>query len=315
MTLAPLRCCSLNRSHWASAIGLCVVICCLNGVQGAEQVQPAPPKALSSSSVGVSAQLAQMVIAGSELEAKPIDDRQAPLVVRVVATYPHGTDFRYDFEYYGLEPGRYDLRDFLQRKDHSPLTSAQPLPVEIITRLPAGQLLPSDLATKKLPYVGGYRDALFAGAILWLLVLFWLVGGRRRLAMAANGKVRPPSPAERLRPLVVEAVAGRLTPEGQAELERVLLSYWRQRLGLEQADPVLALATVRAHPEAGALLRLIEDWLHRPGGAAEVDVAAILAPYQHVSDVADLPSAATLSGMRHVAEPAGLAASTSNRGT
>ena len=34
------------------------------------------------------------VLPGNELEAKPIDSREVPLVLRVVATYPHGSAFR-----------------------------------------------------------------------------------------------------------------------------------------------------------------------------------------------------------------------------
>jgi hypothetical protein len=45
---------------------------------------------------------------------------------------------------------------------------------------------------------------------------------------------------------------------------------------------------MKNHEEAGPLLRRLEDWLHRPGGAAEpVDVAALLKPYQTI--VADPP--------------------------
>ena len=32
---------------------------------------------------------------------------------------PTSEDHRYDLVYYGLEPGGYDLRDFLRRKDGS----------------------------------------------------------------------------------------------------------------------------------------------------------------------------------------------------
>jgi hypothetical protein len=43
-----------------------------------------------------------------------------------------------------------------------------------------------------------------------------------------------------------------------------------------------ALTRLRQHREAGALLRALEDWLHRPPGTANVDVAAVLAPYRSI---------------------------------
>ena len=60
----------------------------------------------SKSTVGMPARIDQLVLPGTELEVRPIDDRLAPIVVRIVNTYPHGSAFRYDIVYYGLEPGR-----------------------------------------------------------------------------------------------------------------------------------------------------------------------------------------------------------------
>ena len=258
-------------------------------------------KVASMSTVGVAAEIKQLVIDGSEIEAKPIEDRKSPAVVRVLATFRHGSGYRYDLEYYGLEPGQYDLRDFLQRKDRTSLESLSPILVEVTSRLPAGQIAPSSLAPKKLPSVGGYRLGMSLGIVAWLLITLWLVlGGHRRKSAQAHS-ARIPSLAEQMQPLVMEGMAGRLTPQGQAELERMLLGYWRKRLGLLNADPVAALTTLREHPEAGALLRLMEDWLYRPEGAGQVDIAAVLAPYQNLPDEdCDPTSGAASSGLTAV---------------
>src|SRR5262245_49219942 len=69
--------------------------------------------------VGMSGRMDQVVLPGSELEVKPLEDRRTPVVLRIANVYPHGTAKRYDFVYYGLEPGSYDLRNFLRRKDGS----------------------------------------------------------------------------------------------------------------------------------------------------------------------------------------------------
>ena len=85
-------------------------------------------------------------------------------------------------------------------------------------------------------------------------------------------------------PLVEDARLGRLPQERRAELERLLLGVWRQRLQLQGQSAAAAIAAMRAHPEAGALLRQLELWLHAPATDGAVDVDALLRPY------ADLPA-------------------------
>ena len=110
---------------------------------------PAPPK--STSTVGMPAKIEQLVIPGPELEVKPLEDRRAPLVLRIAAAYPHGSAFRYDLVFYALEPGRYDLTNSLRRKDGSALGSLDPIPVQVDPVLPPGQVLPNPLALEPSP--------------------------------------------------------------------------------------------------------------------------------------------------------------------
>jgi hypothetical protein len=225
----------------------------------------------------------QIVLPGAELEARPIDSRAVPLVLRVVAAYPHGTAFRYDLEFYGLEPGEYDLGDYLRRKDGTAVEGLPKLPIKITSLLPAGQILPADPALRRGPRLGGYRLWLTLGSLAWLGGLAAIVLSRRRAKLAQRQVAAPPlSIAERLQPLVSAAVEGRMSPEGTVEIERLLISYWRQRLHLDAEDPRAAVATLRNHDEAGVLLRQVEAWLHAPEGAREVDLAALLAPYRNL---------------------------------
>lgn len=251
-----------------SALILLVVAATLRG--GEERV----------STVGRPARIEQYVLPGSALEVKPLSER-TPIVLRIVRVFSHGTAFRYDLEYYGLEAGTFDLKDYLQRKDRSSTAELPSIPVTIQSILPPGRIKPNPLASRLAPRLGGYRLVLFVAGVLWVigLVLLLLAGRRRQAARAAV--VRPLTVAERLRPLVEGAMAGRLPPARLAELERALLAYWERRLHLRQRKPIEALNELRRHPEAGPLLRQLETWLHRPGGGAAVDVAALLAPYQH----------------------------------
>jgi hypothetical protein len=122
----------------------------------------------------------------------------------------------------------------------------------------------------------------FVGA-LWIAGLLAIVFYRRRAPVADHdGAARPATLAERLQPLVTQAVNGRLSDSDKAELERLLLAYWRRRLDLEDAKPGVAMARLREHDEAGAILRQLEVWLHAPDMASNVDVAELLRPYRDI---------------------------------
>jgi hypothetical protein len=246
------------------------------------------PKPLAETNVGISGLLEAVVLPGTELEAKPLTDRKSPVVVRVVRVYPHGSAFRYDLDFVGLEPGVHDLRPQLRRKDGTALGELPPLFVSIAPILPKGQIDPNKLELEPSPRLGGYRLFLILFGVAWGIGLIAIVGSfiyprRKKGAIAADQVV---SLADKLRPLVEGAIAGTLSRIELANLERSLLAYWRKRLNLEAAEPGVAIDTIRNHPDGGPLMNQLEIWLHRPKteqGAA-IDVANLLAPYR------DLPA-------------------------
>ena len=74
------------------------------------------------------------------------------MVVRIVAAYPHGDAYRYDLEYYALEPGTFDLRDYLQREDGSSTgRSCRHCRLTVRRRCHAGQVQPNALSPGRLP--------------------------------------------------------------------------------------------------------------------------------------------------------------------
>ena len=237
-------------------------------------------------SVGSPGRVEELVLPAPELEARPAE-RSAPLVLRVLATRAHGSAFRYDLEFTGLEPGEHDLRDYLRPVNGEPLERASlpPIPVRVDSLLAPGQVLPNRPERRRLDAFGGYRLLLLAGAIVWLGGLWAILRSGRRRELARVAAARPPTLAEELRPLVERALRGELEVPERSELELKLLAYWRERSGLDGESPELALAHLRAHPEAGPLFASLERWLHAPGAAGEVDLERLLAPYR------DLPCA------------------------
>src|SRR5262245_59048969 len=271
-------CSSLARRANVIALVVCSVLALLPHVSEA-----ADTPVLPSSSVGMPVAIEQLVLPGSELEVAPITDK-SKIVIRIDKVYAHGSAFRYDLICYGLEPGEYDLREFLRRKDGTATENLPALTFRVNTLLPQGQIEPHGLSFAALPWLGGYRLLLVAGGILWGAGLVWLLYPRRKQAAVDAAAAAPAlSLADRLRPLVVDAMAGRLPPAKLAELERALASYWRRKLGLEDLAPVEALVTLRAHPQAGPLVTQLEAWLHQPAGQQTVDVGQLLEPYRNIA--------------------------------
>jgi hypothetical protein len=182
--------------------------------------------------------------------------------------------------------------------------------VAIQSVLPAGQVPPRDPQQAAVRGLGGYRALLIGAGAVWVLGLaglVWAGRNRRRAKADALAARRPPTLAERLRPLVEQATAGTIDPARLAELERLLLGHWSRRLGLRDVPPAVLIARLREHEEAGPLVARLEHWLHAPPGmrTEEVDVVALLAPYRDLpADPADDP----IEGQgAHAAEKAGVA--------
>lgn len=241
--------------------------------------------------VGRSVEIENVVFDGPELKVQPITDETA-VIVRIKRVFAHGSAFRYDMEAYALEPGEYELRDFLEPVDAGEPVAATANPsfpnsfkLTVESSLADGQIEPYALTSNRSPWLGGYRFWLIAAALVWIRGLLWLIfSGRKKKNDDQLAQAVPVTTADRLRPLLRDAVDGKLAPDQRALLERLLLTHWRERLRLTNADPAVALAELRAHPEAGELLRNLEEWLHRPDPPKRTDVERLLAPYLKVAE-------------------------------
>ena len=228
---------------------------------------------------------ATVLLSRGDYQPKPLDDR-TPLILRIEAIIPESEGrFNYHFHYIGFEPGTYDLGHYLILPDGSPAAEAGGVMIEVRSILPAdhdGSLNP--YLTRPFPWFGGYRVMLVALAILWVLGLvgFYWFGRRRKPVVVVEPVLPPPSYAERMRPLVEAAAAGTLTVSGQAELERLMTGYWRDKLALPDQRMADTLAALKRHSDAGALLLALERWLHRPGGASQTEIDSLLEPYRHL---------------------------------
>ena len=247
-----------------------------------KEAAPAPDEVHATATTGMEGRIDDLKLPGPQLVPKPLADSNSPIVLRVEEVFPHVDDWRYSFSFYGIVPGRHDLRDYLQRKDGGSMEGVPEIPVEIIPVRPINEKLKRPvLEAEETPRVGGYKKLLIAAGVLWLGILALMIFGfRKKTPEQLTKREKPLTLADQLRPLVKQAQAGELSQSGQADLERKLLGIWRQRLKLDDANPADSIIKLRKDEEAGALLRELEKWLHRPGSADNVDVTELLKPYE-----------------------------------
>ena len=235
-----------------------------------------------SHEVGIEGDL-ELTLKRGDYQPKPLDDR-TPLILRIdEIKHPADGNFVYHFHYIGFESGPHKLVDYLVKPDGSPATEVGDFTVTVKSILPPdhkGEL--NSYVPRPFPWFGGYRmllGALAAAWVLGLLVFYWL-GRRRKTEVVIEVAPPPPGYAERMRPLVEQAAAGNLSASGQAELERLMTGYWREKIPLPGRRMADALAAMKRHPEAGAILLALERWLHRPDGASREEINGLLEPYR-----------------------------------
>lgn len=236
------------------------------------------------STVGMPVQIKQLVLPGPKLIVKPLEDRNDRFVLRLVADYRHGTDYRYDFECYGLEPGTYELANYLVREDGTEADGLPKISIEVKSILDDGQVLPSSLSNSTFRWLGGYRVAAFLAALIWLGGFFALVFvGRKRKVKSEPKASLPITPIDEIRPFLLAASRGELTKDQHGELERALIAYWTDRLSLNALSPVEVSAKLKDDAIAGPMLSEVERWLHAPEDDPSFDLASVLKPIEQAS--------------------------------
>ena len=263
-------------------LGLLAAVICAGLAKPPAQGTSAPPGTIP---VGMEGRIT-IPLPGEKLEAAPVGDK-SKIILRIHDVFPHGTDHRYDLRYFGFVPGEYDLAKFLRNTNGAMPTNLPPITVRIRGILPEdhdGKLIEDETGGLSLP--GSYTAWLIGLSVVWFIAAWplFLLGRKKKTPLGQAEDVGPDL-AERLRPLVELAANGTLDTDGRARLERMIFSHWRERLDLpEDGDLTELHHQLKAHGEAGPLVRGLEDWLHRPPGTATVDIPALLEPYRRTTN-------------------------------
>lgn len=289
-------------------------------------LQPtAAPTALPSlPSVGIEALQSIVLNQPTYAVAKPSEG--TPLRVKIKAVEPVGDGtFLYKLSFTGLEKGVFNLTDFLV----SPTGDRLKEPISTVT---IGSAIPSSASFNAIPQTPPpqantfpYRLAVILSMLAWAgwgAFLFW--PAKKQTPTQAASKEEPgtnpsteePIPtahtlADLLRPLVEKAADKSISAAEKADLERILFEYWGRDLELDHLNSVEQLRRILEHPEAGALLRTIEQWLYQPDSAiSQEEINAALESYLGIpsSEMPQAPSHKALPEASHKNAPTIIAA-------
>ncbi len=212
---------------------------------------------------------------GPALQAKVQREAATPLVLRIQrGTQPS----EYQARYIGNVSGRYDLRDWLEHTDGSPIAATEPLMVEVVSTLPndpRSDLFDVDGFQPTLR--GGYRLTAALLIMLWLAVPVGLIVRRllkRPDEIAAPVAVPRASLVEQIRPLIRAAAGGQMSIGDKARLELLLVHHFRQQASLPELDMARSIQLLRQHSQAGPIIAAVEQWLHAASSAESSNAGA-----------------------------------------
>jgi len=258
---------------WMAAVVICGV--------AAEDVPDDGSSNNTQTTVGIPVEVLGVVAPGELLQAKGVRE-DSPALVRVIEVYPHGTDHRYDLEFRALESGRFNVLDYLETAAGATPEGLDPVWVDVLPLLPSSQLQPHALQASETPALGGYLLLTRIAIAVWVIVLLELLR-RNFMPKRSHPAVRSQTRTlyQELKSLIDQILKSNDSQQVEwARLESLLLAYWREKLNLQGLDAHEALRLLHEHPEAGQVLRQVEDWLHRPDPPQSIAWDELLGPYR-----------------------------------
>jgi hypothetical protein len=232
--------------------------------------------------LGLPETLEDLFIPGPKIEVIPRTNNESSLVIRILKIKPAAEGFRYDLEIYALDPGIHRISQFLRyATDRSPVQSLDAT-FEVTTTHPLDTLpKPSEPEPVEPEKLGGYKNLIIILGTFWVLIFFAIIFYRKK--PIANLVVETPLPTlhEKLQVLFSAASLGELNDQEQANLERLILGHWKEKIPeITSLTPARALVELRSNPEASPLILKLEEWLHAPNKKlSREEFLSLLTPY------------------------------------
>ncbi|MFT5904818.1 MAG: hypothetical protein ACI9E1_000404 [Cryomorphaceae bacterium] len=227
-------------------------------------------------SVGVGFVIEGVEISGSKVIPIPRADYKTPIVLRVVRSEETDTGFRYSLHAEGLDPGNYDLAKYLKREDNT-LLETEAIPLEVYSVLEKPLTEPRKLTPTKPEKLGGYTTLLWALGIAWAIGLLGIIFFKKRDHLTEDHQASPPTLTEKIAALLKQ---GKTNTDSQAQLERLLIGHWMEKLPELNDRPMSeSLTFLRNNEESSPMILSVERWLHSGKEISEEEIERTLAPY------------------------------------
>ena len=232
----------------------------------------------NKTSVGVGIVIEDVEISGSKVIPVPRTDYKTPIVLRIVSAEQTENGYLYSIHAEGLDPGNYDLTEFIKRADNTTLET-EAIPLEVYSVLDTPLTEPRKLTPTKPKNIGGYKKLLIMSGVLWVIGLVAIIYYKKTKITPVEIKTPPPTLTEKISALLKQG-QDNIDTDTQAQLERLMIGHWIEKFPELEGKPIQeSLTTLRNNEESGDMIRSVEKWLHSGEKVSQEEIERTLAPY------------------------------------
>ena len=218
----------------------------------------------------------KVTLPGELLVAVKVDEK-APAMVRIISWNKGSEGYSYDLEFIGLEPGKYNLMDYLRKASTLEAVDLPEYSLEVDTVLSEdfkGELLDFQNSVETLtPWYKRLNTVLI---ILWgILLPVIILVGRKKKKIEEVEIVKEKTLSEKIYELL-DSLEDKSSKELWQKVEGLILKHWRYRKGLEGLPAHEAIIKLKADGEAGPFIVKLEQGLHSKNLKNEQQVAALI---------------------------------------
>lgn len=205
---------------------------------------------------------------GEQIFAAEVDEK-SPALVREINTIKTEKGFKYEIDFIGMEPGNYNVIDFMRDRNNNTPSGYKEIKVSIDTTLEEsfkGQLSEVKLETES-PSIW-YTKVNVAFFVLWVIILLVIIFYKKKTdeKTEEEQKVYVPTAADKLITILEEPNSS--TKERWQKIEGLLITHFCEN---QQEDSMHErFMNLKKDSSVGPIIKLLEIYLHAPDGSERV---------------------------------------------
>jgi hypothetical protein len=231
-----------------------------------------------SGDVGLTKKL-NVTFPGEKLMAAKVDDKSRAMV-RILTAQKSGDGYKYEMEFIGLEPGEYNLIDYLRTENDEPLTFKKHQ-IEVGTSLAVGfdgELLDYQKTSRNL--IPWYKKINYAVMAIWALLLpVIILYGRKKKKADEIVVEEEKSINEKIRGLL-SSMGNSSSKELWQKVESLIFQHWCEKKNLQGMPMHEAIIKLKEDDEAGPFILKLEKGIHSQEFKDEKGITALI---QHLT--------------------------------